>query len=157
MNEINKDSEIQVSHSLERYKNHLEFLGYIAEEDGESSIFAKHHRKDNLWVLKFGCDIGILARLTYVFPSRFNSDPVLLYIYANDLNNQFYFLRACVSSFSDGGYYLRLESVLEGDYDRRNFSIFLDNIERDLDVFNSYIKTKDMFSPNEIEEEGVSF
>ncbi|WP_017302411.1 YbjN domain-containing protein [Nodosilinea nodulosa] len=149
MSEIDSNTEIQVSHVLDRYKNHLEFIGYLVEEDGETSIFAKHHRKENLRILKFGGDIGVLARLTYAFPARFNLDPIPLYIYANDLNNQFYFMKACVSSFTEGGYFLCMDSVLEGGYDRRNFSIFLDNIERDLNVFNDYIKTKDVFCQDE--------
>lgn len=149
MSEIDKHPEIETVHPLDRYRNHLEFLGYTIEEDSDASIFAKHHRKENLWILKFASDIGILARITYAFPPRFNLNPSPLYVYANDLNIQFYFMKACVLEFADGGYFIRLESFLEGGYDRRNFSIFLDNLERDLGIFRDYLKTGSIFSPDE--------
>jgi hypothetical protein len=149
MTEIDKNIDLATAHALDKYKNHLEFLGYLVEEQNEVSISAKHQRRETLHITKFGGDIGVQARIVFAFPNRFRSDPIPLYVYANDLNMQFYFMKASVRPFSEGGFYICMDSVLEGSYDRKNFSIFLDNIEHDMHAFNDYIKTNDIFAPDE--------
>ncbi len=38
-----------------------------------------------------------------------------------------------------------LTSVLEGEYSRKNFAIFMDNLDQDMTKFHSYPKTRDLW------------
>jgi hypothetical protein len=140
-----RQREISVTHALEHYKNHCEFLGYSVEEDDESSIICNHQRKDTFRLLLLNHGVGVLAQIFYRLPERLANDPLSLYSYANELNYIFIFMKACIRGVEDGKPYIVLTSVLEGDYSRKNFAIFLENLDQDMDQFHSYPKTRDMW------------
>ena len=121
-------SEISISeatsHPLAKYRNHLEFNGYRVEEIGEL-LYCRHSRKSNL-ILKEIIERGVLVSLVYTFQPNLNRFDVLEYL--NHLNAHLIFMKAYMDQDSD----LILETFFEGDYDRTNFSILLDNIEYDM-------------------------
>mgnify|MGYP002777119335 CR=1 FL=1 len=137
---------LKTAHALEHYKNHLEFLGYSIEEVNEFSIFCRHTRRDSLRLFLLNRGAGVLAQMMFTFPERFKNDLIPLYMYANELNSIFLFTKAFIRTFDDGTPALVLSSVLEGDYSRQNFAVFLDNIEDDMKQFNAYPKTGAIWS-----------
>ncbi|MGI0484832.1 YbjN domain-containing protein [Pantanalinema rosaneae CENA516] len=116
-----------VAHPLARYRNHLEFNGYVVEE-GDGVILCRHPRKPNLIVTDFDSR-GVSVATVY------NCDPDVkrlhLLEYLNELNAEFLFMKAYV----DEENCLLLETFFEGAYDRTNFSILLENIEYDMARF----------------------
>jgi hypothetical protein len=120
-------------------------LGCTIEINDEYSLGCIHPRRAYLHLIKLSKEVGILVRTYYNFPKHFAHEPMLLYQYANELNSQFLSMRAWVCTTEEDSYCLFIDSVLEGSYDRKNFSIFLDNTEHDMRVFHTYPKTYDMF------------
>ncbi|MBL1175005.1 hypothetical protein [Pantanalinema sp. GBBB05] len=116
-----------VAHPLALYRNHLEFNGYSVEER-EGVILCRHPRKPNLIVTDFASR-GVSVATVY------NCDPTVkrlhLLEYLNELNTEFVFMKAYVDEENS----LMLETFFEGDYDRTNFSILLENIEYDIAQF----------------------
>lgn len=145
----NLTSDFETTHVLEHYKNHLEFLGYSIETNDEYSLDCIHPRRVYLHLIKLSREVGVLVRTYYNFSKHLAQEPMLLYQYANELNSQFLFMRAWVYATEEDSYCLFIDSVLEGSYDRKNFSIFLDNIEHDIRIFHTYPKTYDMFAEDE--------
>lgn len=91
-----------------------------------------------------------MAQIIYGFPNHLHHDLNLLYMYANELNGMFYFIKACVRTFDNNPPALFLTSVFEGDYNRQNFAVFLENVYEDMDKWANYPKTVDMWrSPDE--------
>jgi len=126
-------SEMSISentaHPLVLYRNHLEFNGYRAEENGEL-LFCRHPRKINL-LLRPVPDRGVLVSTMYGLKDELTRMEMLEY--ANQLNTSFIFMKAYIDAEEDGsGVSLMLETFFEGEYDRTNFSILLDNIEADI-------------------------
>jgi hypothetical protein len=115
-----------VVHPLFKYRNHLEFHGYQVEED-ENIIWCRHPRKFNL-VLKHIEDRGVLVRNFYNL--EFNNGRLELLEYINALNADFLFMKAYIDDEDT----FTVETFFEGDYDRTNFSILLDNIDYDMRV-----------------------
>jgi hypothetical protein len=124
-----------VAHPLAYYRNHLEFNGYHVEEDDET-ILGRHPRKANLIVRQI-LGRGVLVSTIYAVEP--DTKRMHLLEYVNDLNTVFLFMKAYVGQDND----LFLETFLEGDYDRTNFSILLDNIEYDVDTFYKNELTKE--------------
>lgn len=122
------DLQNAVAHSLAKYRNHLEFTGYKIEDEGEDWLFGRHPRKVNLWLKKLG-DRGVLVSTTYGVKENIRRTNFLEY--ANSLNAEFLFMKAYLN---DEGL-MRLETFFEGDYDRTNFSILLENIDFDMNIF----------------------
>lgn len=116
-----------VAHPLARYRNHLEFNGYHIEE-GEDIIVCRHPRKPNLTLRQIPSR-GVLISTYYSFDATIKRVQLLEYV--NDLSAQFLFMKAYVDQEND----LVMETFLEGDYDRTNFSILLDNVEYDMANF----------------------
>jgi hypothetical protein len=115
-----------VAHSLAKYRNHLEFNGYKIEEE-EDLLFGRHLRKANL-VLKKIEDRGILINIQY--DVKENVKRINLLEFINSLNTEFLFVKAYIDDES----LMHIETFLEGEYDRTNFSIILDNIEFDMNI-----------------------
>ena len=86
-----------------------------------------------------------MARIFYSLPEKLSIDPMSLYSYANELNNVLIFMKVCIRGVEDGKPFVTLNSVLEGEYSRKNFAIFLDNIDQDMSKFHSYPKTSDIW------------
>lgn len=124
-----------VAHPLAYYRNHLEFNGYHVEED-DDTIFGRHLRKANLFVRQM-LGRGVLVSTIYSIEPNINRMHLLEYV--NDLNTVFLFMKAYIGQDDD----LFLETFLEGDYDRTNFSILLDNIEYDIATFYKNELTKE--------------
>ncbi|BAU09958.1 hypothetical protein LEP3755_04350 [Leptolyngbya sp. NIES-3755] len=143
-------ASVKTTHALEYYKNHCEFLGYTVEETEEFSIYCRHSRKDALRLILLNRGAGVMAQIIYGFPKHLHHDLNALYMYANDLNGMFYFMKAYVRIFDDNPPALFFTSVFEGDYNRQNFAVFLENIYEDMDKWANYLKTADLWrSPDE--------
>jgi len=126
-------SEMSISehtaHPLALYRNHLEFNGYRVEENGEL-LFCRHPRKISL-LLRPVPDRGVLVSTMYTLNDSLTRMQTLEY--ANQLNSSFIFMKAYIDTEEDGSESsLMLETFFEGEYDRTNFSILLDNIEADI-------------------------
>ncbi len=126
------------AHPLARYRNHLEFLGYRVEE-GEEDIVGRHTRKPNLIVRPIS-DRGVLVSTLYSFNSGIDRLEMLEYV--NALNTSLMFMKAYVDEDDD----LMMETFFEGEYDRNNFAILLDNIEYDMRIFLSAEQTQHYFA-----------
>ncbi|MBN3907247.1 MAG: DNA mismatch repair protein [Nostoc sp. NMS1] len=124
-----------VSHSLARYRNHLEFNGYHVEE-GDDLLVCRHPRKQNL-IVKFISGRGVLIRTLYSLEP--NVKRIHLLEYMNELNSEFIFMKVYIDEDND----LCIETFCEGDYDRTNFSILLDNIEYDMEIFGNNKLTRE--------------
>jgi hypothetical protein len=120
--------ETIVTHPLAKYRNHLEFNGYKIEEEEENWLLSRHSRKFDLYLKKIE-ERGVLVSTAYHIQE--NISKVNLLEFANDLNAEFLFMKAYLSD--DG--VMMIETFFEGDYDRTNFSILLDNIEFDMNTF----------------------
>lgn len=143
-------ASVKTVHVLEHYKNHCEFLGYITEETDEFSIYFRHARRNSLKLILLNGNAGVMAQLVYGTPKHLQKDLATLYMYANDLNCMFYFMKACIRTFDDYPPALILTSVFEGDYNRQSFSVFLENIHDDVDTFRKHPKTVDLWrNPDE--------
>ena len=142
MGMIRPMSDLNISdataHPLTRYRNHLEFLGYRVEE-GEDDLVGRHTRKPNLMVRPIS-DRGVLVSTIYSFTHGLDRLATLEYV--NDLNGALMFMKAYVDDDLD----LVMETFFEGQYDRSNFSILLDNVEYDMRVFFSMDLTREYFS-----------
>ncbi|MGD1907536.1 MAG: YbjN domain-containing protein [Leptolyngbyaceae cyanobacterium] len=125
------------AHPLARYRNHLEFLGYRVEE-GETDLVGRHTRKPNLMVRPIS-DRGVLVSTIYSFTTGLNRLEILEYV--NDLNGSLVFMKAYVDDELD----LVMETFFEGEYDRNNFSILLDNVEYDMRIFFNIDLTRQYF------------
>lgn len=117
-----------VSHPLALYQNHLEFNGYRVEES-ETALICRHPRKLNLFLKPIDTR-GVLVSTIYSFEEGLDRMQVLEYI--NQLNVAFIFMKAYVNNENN----LILETFFEGDYDRTNFSILLENVEYDMTILN---------------------
>lgn len=137
--------EISTTHALEYYKNHCEFLGYSVEEEDEFSIACRHPRRDSLRLIFLEQNTSVIAQIVYVFPEKFQNDFIPLYMYANELNRYFFFMKANIITYENKPPIISLNSVLAGNYSKQNFAIFMDNIEHDMAKFHSYPKTRDMW------------
>lgn len=133
--------EISTTHALEYYKNHCEFSGYSVEKEDELSIFCRHSRRDNLRLILLEQGAGVLAQIAYSLPERSQNNLIPLYIYANELNRLFLFMKIYINTHENKPTIVILNSVLEGEYSRKNFTIFLDNIDCDMRQFYSHPKT----------------
>lgn len=127
MNHLNISKS--TSHPLALYKNHLEFNGYQIIEEGENHLFCTHRRKLDLILNSFSHYHGVLVVSIFSFKRTINRSEILEYI--NDLNSSFLTINAHI----DGGNNLIFQSFFQGDYDRTNFSLFLDNIDCDKDIW----------------------
>ena len=125
-----------VAHPLAKYRNHMEFNGYHVEEDGEILI-CRHPRKQNVGIKNIA-GRGVLIRT--LFDCQTNIPRIDILEYVNELNSAFIFMRAYLTSEGDGIY---LETFCEGDYDRTIFSILLENIESDREIFSNHQRTQD--------------
>ena len=148
-NEEFKQKQILTTHTLEHYKNHCEFLGYSVEEDGEYSIICTHQRRDRLRFILLNHGIGVMVQVWYMVPERASRDNLFLYSYANEINYIFTFMKICIRGIEDGKPFIMLTSVIEGAYDRKNFAIFLENINEDMNQFHAHPKTRDLYETND--------
>ncbi len=124
-----------VAHPLARYRNHLQFNGYQVEED-EELLLCSHPRKSNL-IIKYMFSRGVLIRTFYSFEQNIQRIHLLEYI--NELNSEFIFMKAYIDKDND----LSIETFCEGEYDKTNFSILLDNIEYDMEIFGNHKLTQE--------------
>ncbi len=140
---------VETTHAMQHYKNHCEFLGYIVEEIDEFSISCRHPRKESFRLFLLSRGSGILFQIVFGFPKYLHDDLTSLYMYANDLNTTFSFIKACIRIISDSPPWLFLTSVYEGEYSRQNFSVFIENIHEDMDKYNRHFKTIEMWKEHE--------
>jgi len=134
MSEINISDSL--AHPLVRYRNHLEFNGYQVEEE-EELLLCRHPRKHGL-IVKHIQNRGVLIRILY--SCDLNINRVSLLEYVNELNLLFMFIKAYIDNLGNNLY---METFCEGEYDRTNFSIILDNIEYDMEMFFNHQNTRE--------------
>jgi hypothetical protein len=132
------DLSTAVAHSLAKYRNHLEFMGYNIEEEAEDWLFGRHPRKVNLGLKKIS-NRGVLISTVFGLKENLNRSNILEF--ANTLNAELFFMKAYLTQ--EGS--LRLETFFEGEYDRSNFSLLLENIDCDIDVFFNHDLTDSFF------------
>lgn len=125
MEDINLQSSI--AHPLAKYRNHLEFAGYKIEEEEEDWLYGRHPRKVDLLLKKIE-ERGVLISTLYRLKENVDRASFLEFI--NSLNAEFLFMKAYLTN--EG--MMRIETFFEGDYDRTNFSILLENIEFDMNI-----------------------
>ncbi|MBW4511069.1 MAG: YbjN domain-containing protein [Scytonematopsis contorta HA4267-MV1] len=116
-------------HPLTKYRNHLEFNGYNIEE-GEDMLVCRHPRKAN-FLIKDVPSRGVLVTVIYSFNETIGRMDLLEYL--NKLNIDFWFMKAYLSE-EEKELNLCIDTFFEGEYDRTNFSILLENIEHDIDI-----------------------
>lgn len=136
-------SELQVNpetaHPLARYRNHLEFYGYRVEEE-EGVILCRHPRKYNL-CLRAVPNRGVLVYTLYSVNPNVSRMDILEYV--NHLNANLIFMKVYIDDDEDEGEStLNIETFYEGDYDRTNFAILLDNIDSDIRQISSHELTE---------------
>lgn len=128
------------AHPLAKYRNHLEFNGYKVEEN-EDILLCTHPRKPSISIInKPGR--GVIVRSFY-WSMRQDVEEIKILRLANELNADMYYMKAYLYQdeveTEDGEEEVInkffLETFLEGEYDRSNFSLLLDNIEEDIDTF----------------------
>ncbi|MCC5638104.1 DNA mismatch repair protein [Nostoc sp. CHAB 5844] len=134
MSEINIGDYL--AHPLVRYRNHLEFNGYHVDEEDEM-LLCRHPRKHGL-IVKHIPNRGVLVRILYSCNLNINRGNLLEYV--NELNLLFMFMKAYIDN---SGSNLYMETFCEGEYDRTNFSIILDNIEYDMEMFINHHQTRE--------------
>ncbi|MBH8572900.1 DNA mismatch repair protein [Nostocaceae cyanobacterium CENA369] len=135
MPEINNIGDY-LAHPLVRYRNHLEFNGYQVQEDNDL-LLCRHPRKHNLLV-KHIPHRGVLIRALY--SSKPNIHKMSLLEYVNELNSEFMFMKAYIHNPENN---LFIETFSEGEYDRIIFSILLDNLEYDMELFSNHQLTRE--------------
>lgn len=126
---MNDPEQGEVSHSLAKYRNHLEFNGYRVDDEEEDFLFSRHPRKVNLCLKKIA-DRGVLISTLYNIEETASRAELLEY--ANALNTEFLFMKA----YLDDEGLMHFETFFEGDYDRTNFSLLLENIEFDINLLS---------------------
>lgn len=90
--------------------------------------------------VRVGNAAGLLARINYYFPKGIKASGQEACRYAEVLNRLLVHSRVFVVQDIDGdlGYYLRLDAVLQGQYERNNLTTFLDNVRQDIAVLLQY-------------------
>ena len=116
-------------HPLAKYRNHLEFNGYNVEE-GEDMLVCRHPRKANFLIRDIPSR-GVLVSAIYSFEGII--DRINLLEYVNKLNVDFLFMKAYLQE-DEEEINLFIDTFFEGQYDRTNFSLLLENIEHDIDI-----------------------
>lgn len=122
------DLQSAVAHSLAKYRNHLEFSGYKVDDEEEDWLLSRHPRKVNLYLKKIA-DRGVLVSTFYTVKENVKRTSLLEF--TNALNAEFLFVKAYLTEEGQ----MRIETFFEGEYDRTNFSILLENIDFDLSTF----------------------
>lgn len=113
-----------VAHPLALFRNHLEFHGYRVQEDQEL-IFCRHQRKHNL-VIRNVPERGVLISTMYNINEAIKRIELLEFL--NRINSELFFSKA----YADEENTFVVETFFEGNYDRNNFTLILDNLETDL-------------------------
>jgi hypothetical protein len=127
-----------LAHPLTKYRNHLEYSGYHIDEEDEV-LLCRHPRKSNL-ILRQIPHRGVLVSTFYAFESSIRRVEILEYV--NQLNSEFLFLKAYLDEDNDDDERsLIMETFFEGEYDRSNFSLLLENLEYDISVFSQNMLT----------------
>ncbi|AFY59555.1 YbjN domain-containing protein [Synechococcus sp. PCC 6312] len=127
----NIESDSPTAHPLAKFINHLEFAGYRVQEQGEDWVLNLHPRKTNLFLKQID-NRGILVSTIYGAKQNIGRPDLLEFI--NSLNAQLLFMKLYLTDED----LIRLETFFEGDYDRTNFSILLENIDLDMQTFLSH-------------------
>jgi len=129
MSDIEDDSS--TAHPLVKFINHLEFARYKAQEQGEDWVLTTHPTKPNLFLKQIESR-GVLVGITY--GAKQNVSRIELLEFINMMNSELLFMKVYCSDEE----LICLETFFEGDYDRTNFSILLENIEFDMQLFLSH-------------------
>jgi len=95
-----------------------------------------------LKAIKVDGKAGLLARISYSFTQGTPTSLKHVFQYAEDLNQQLLHSQVFVVQNIDGDqtYYLRMDTVLSGAYERQNISLFLSKVNQDVDILVNYFR-----------------
>ncbi len=107
--------------------------------EGISTDFSLQCR---LTAIKVDGKAGLLARISYFCTQGIPVSLEHAFQYAEDLNQILVHSQVFVvqNIDSDQTYYLRMDTVLRGAYDRQNISLFLSNVNQDVDILMNYFR-----------------
>ena len=125
-------------------KTNLEPIPRLARP-AEKADLGSHEKPDVsiqclLRAIKVGGTAGLLARINYYFPQDAKVSVKEAFRHANALNHWMGNAKVFVVQDLDGdrGYYLRMDAVLDGQYERKNLTKFLEGLCQDVDVLRGY-------------------
>jgi hypothetical protein len=117
------------SEKLKPYIEHLEFLGYTVEPVGEEKKFFRAKAHPTRWNFIFmPFRQGILFTVSFRCQDEAKNNELTIFKFANVLNRGFYICRAYIDNDND----LAIESCYLKGYERRDFGIFMDDIESEI-------------------------
>lgn len=131
-NEELKKALFHVASELEYEKNHALFLGYKVDEIAPNVILLTPDSSDRLWwwwLIKRSH--GLLARRTMLSP-RPSANRMDCLEFINSVNCQCEVVALTLEPGKDGGLEIFAQSFLEGEYNRANFTIFVERINQEL-------------------------
>ncbi|MBR8830424.1 MAG: hypothetical protein N5P05_000106 [Chroococcopsis gigantea SAG 12.99] len=123
-----------VAHPLAKFRNHLEFNGFHVDEE-EDVILCRHPRKYNMLIRNVP-ERGVLISVLYTVNDNIKRVDLLEYL--NQINMEILFSKTYVDEENN----FILDTFFEGDYDRSNFSLILENIEADLSFIGEHPDTE---------------
>ncbi|MEL7349917.1 MAG: hypothetical protein AAF050_08440 [Cyanobacteria bacterium J06649_5] len=97
-----------------------------------------------LRAIKIGNTAGLLARTNYYFPSGVHPSSKEVFRYTGTLNTLLLHSKVFVVKDLDGdrGYYLRMDTVLEGQYESSNITDFFRSISADVEIMVNYFNAE---------------
>lgn len=95
-----------------------------------------------LKAIKIDGQAGLLARTSYRFTQAAPNSLPHAFQHADTLNQQLAHSRVFVVQDVDGdqSYYLRMDTVLSGAYERQNISLFLSRVNQDVGILVDYFR-----------------
>jgi len=121
---------IENNEILKPFIEHLEFLGYTVEPTSEEKKFYRAKEHPTRWSLVFTPyrDKGVFFTAAFGCEPSAKANPIDIFKFANNLNASFFLCRAVVDKDSD----ISIEVCFTKIYDRREFGIFMDQIEAEI-------------------------
>jgi len=127
-----KKALLHVASELEYEKNYALFLGYKVDEIAPNVISLTPDNSDRLWwwwLIKRSH--GLLARRAMLSPKPAASRIDCLE-FVNLVNCHYEVVSLTLEPGKDGGLEIFAQSFLEGEYNRANFTIFIERINQEL-------------------------
>ena len=117
--------------------------------DEQMLIFAQNTATDFslqgfLRALKLGNSAGLLSRIRYTFPKAVPATAGDALNYADTINRLLRHSQVFVVKDIDGSgdHFLRMDTVMQGPYERENIARFLDNVTEDVETLVQYFSNK---------------
>lgn len=130
----------------QQMREHL-LSGYASASSGRkrSSVFSPKYKEDlsldcTVQTLKGSDRTGLISRVSYHFLAKVPASLEDVFRYVKALNQQLIHSQVFVVQDLDGNgeYYLRMDTIIKGNIDRRRISTFLDNVTEDVTIVLTY-------------------